>query len=922
MRQAFIGRADVLDLLRDRYRKAQCGDGSAMILRGEPGIGKTRLVEHFLDEVRAGDPNVVATVALDYAASPYAPIVTIIETWLRDRPGLFTVHGGLRAAVDCIVAADAQTAIPSAAERRRCFDSVANLFRIACADAPTTVVIDDVQHADPATLHLLYHIVAATRRSAFLLIATTRTDRAADRAGSSPLLRLERLENVVSATVEPMSDDLCDTLIATAANGLVGRDVRRLIRERAEGNPLFAEELVRQMLTTGLDPAAGVPATVAGTVLERFSLLAPDHRETLYFAAAIGRTFAGTLLARLTGRDIADVLAIVRQAVAFGLVTETADSDRFRFRHAMTRDAVYSQLLQAEREAMHRRIFEALRDRTGDVDTIAALAFHAHASGDRESTAYYNELAGDHAAGNQAFETAIVAYERARCAVPERGPEAARICQKLSTGYLLAGFPDRAVAPVQTALAYFRAARDAGAIAGALMQLADIAGHAGEDERRLEYLAEARDALAETRDPLLQAKRSLCAFEVAIADRDVDGIIAGCDDLVDSGTIDVPVAIALRNASAHALLMQRRYRAAVAAQAHAVRLAATSGNPEHLSSSHFALGVIFALSGEIAHAGASFGEAAAIARSRWATTESAIGLAFQAESELMRGHICRARQLLDEALADARRSDHPMLITMMGRVGIFLGLRTGDRGLVRDVVEALDLEALFRNRTPERYFALSGAFAQFLATEQRHGEASAILQRAVARLSVKRLRSTDWSPCTMMTIAAMGDEAIIPAARVPIDEWFAPYAPAFVHLFDALVAERFGDATEAARHAQLAVPDFHSYEFRFEEAMALELSGQKRQALEVFEHFGARETVERLRNELTPKNRHGRARNVLTPRERDVAALVASGLTNREIADRLSVTEKTTETHLASIFAKLGVRSRNDVAAHVAVPSS
>jgi len=316
-------------------------------------------------------------------------------------------------------------------------------------------------------------------------------------------------------------------------------------------------------------------------------------------------------------------------------------------------------------------------------------------------------------------------------------------------------------------------------------------------------------------------------------------------------------------------------------------------------------------------AGESFGEAAAIAHTRWATTERAIGIAHQAEAELIRGNFRRARELVDEALGDARLSDHPILITIMGRIGIFLGVRTDDASLVKEVVGALDLESLFHDRTPERYFALSGAFAQFLASQERLDEARSVLHRVVQRISEKRLRSTDWSVCTMMSIAILGDESDIAPARKTIHEWFAPYAPALLGLFDTLVADRFGNAAEAARHAEQSIEGFRTYEFRFEEAMALAFAGRKKEALKLFETFGSHSIVQRLRDELTPKNRQGRAAHILTSRERDVATLVADGLTNREISNRLSVSEKTVETHLASIFAKLGVRNRSDVASQL-----
>jgi DNA-binding CsgD family transcriptional regulator/tetratricopeptide (TPR) repeat protein len=879
MKQPFVGRTELLETLHDRYRKAQCGDGGGVILRGDAGIGKSRLIGRFLETAGANDPYIVAT--------------------------------------DLLFSGDAGNARPSAAERRRSFDGVAQLFRIAAADAPTTVVIDDLHYADPATLHLLYHIAAATRHSAFFLLAATRPLACDDNGTPSPLYRLQRLDQVITLTVGPLASEACEALILGASNGLIPKETRQHIHDRSEGNPLFAEELVRQALSTSREPARAVPATVAETVLERSASLSEHDRAALHLAAALGRRFEATLLARIIGREFDDLLLTLRRAVRLGLVEETEDPDVFRFRHALTQEAIYGELLAAERQQIHRRIFSELQSRPPVVDNVAALALHAYASGDRTNTAYYNELAGDHAAGNQAFESASEFYERALAVHGDDDAETTRVCQKLATAYLLAGFPERAGIPVRRALAQHRRRGEIESVADALLLLADIAGQGGDDELRLELLAEANQVLANATEPKLQARRALCAFEIAIANRDVDRILESSAELANSSSVDLQIAIALRNATAQALLMQRRYQAAVQAQANAVRLATQSGNVEQLAASRFAFGIVLSLSGKLARASEAFAESATIARARWATTEGAIGLAFQAEVELIRGHFARARELMEEAMPDARRSDHPMLITMMGRVGIFLGVRTDDATLIRQTVSALDLEALFRERTAEQFFPLSGAFAQFLDLEGRRDESRSVLERAVRRLSAKRLRSTDWSPCTMLTIAAIGPEPAIPEARRPIADWFAPYAPAFVSLFDAIVAERFGDREAATRHAAESIAAFHAFEFRFEEAIALSMTGRKAEALALFEQFGAYGFAERTREEMTPKNRRGRPVKSLTSRERDVASLVAEGLTNREISDRLFVTEKTVETHLASIFSKLEVRSRTDVASRL-----
>jgi DNA-binding CsgD family transcriptional regulator len=910
MKLPFTGRDAILERLLDRHYKAQCGDGGAVVLRGEAGIGKSRVIERFLELTGTAGKHVVATAALDYASSPLAPIVTIVETWLQTRSALFSEHVGLRSAVDFVCRVDGQAAPPSEAERRRCFDAIAQLFRFASADAPTTIVVDDLHFADHATVHLLYHILVATSRSPFFLLAAARPDIAADGGRPSPISRLERLDNVTCIVIEPLSSEACERMIVVASKGNLGREARGRIQQRAEGNPLFVEELVRESLATGRKSIAGVPATIYETVIERLSLLSPAGRNMLRIAAVCGRTFDGEVVGRIAGRSFTDMLGDIRHAVDLGLIDETGDAQLFHFRHALTHDAIYGTLLLAERRAMHRSLFALLRERTESSENIAVLAFHAHASGDREAASDYNERAGDYATGNQAFESAVVFYEHAFEALDRDAPRRAEVSRKLANAHLFAGYPDRAVQSVDIALADYRERGSLAEVVDALLQLAEIAAQTGDDERRLELLAEASECLSGTDDPQLLAKRASCLFEIAIAEHDLETVIDGCSALLTSDRVDTTIKIALQNTRANALLMQRRYDEAVVVQADAVRLADGTHSDGLASGTRFALGAVLFLSGKLAPASTSFEESATFARRRWAATESAISAAFQAEMELIAGKPKRARELLESTLDVASRSDHPVLITMIARVGIFLGARTDDESLIRRVVDALDLEAVLRDHTPARLIQLSGAFAHFLTMDGRPEEAEKVLGRAVDRLSAKRLKGSDWSPCTMLTIAAIGEKDDIPKARIPVRDWFTPYAPAFLDLFDALVAARFGDVDGAADHANRAATGFKHFRFRFEEATALSIAGRKDEAIDIFEAMGAHGSARRLRDELTPKNRQGRAANSLTPREDDVAILVVDGLTNREIADRLSVTEKTVETHVSSIFAKLGIRSR------------
>jgi DNA-binding NarL/FixJ family response regulator len=887
------------------------GQGGAVFVRGDAGIGKTRLLTDTIATFGLPPDAVIWTAAFDYAPSPFAPIVDAAERLQSTRSRLLAANPRLRLAIERIVHADEADQPPSAANVRRFFDGIAELFRLAAAESPLLLVIDDLHHSDPATLSLLFHIMAATRDCSFLLLASYQSGEEERRpALREPWARLERLPNTTMLELAPLSDEETAALVRSIASDLP-RDVRDGLAARAEGNPLFAHELVRQARLDG-ERRGRVPSSIAQAVLARYASLSDDARRALRRAAVIGRTFDSRLVAACCGYAAADIHDRLRDALQWGLIEETPDCDVFRFRHALSHEAIYGELLAAERRDAHRLVLELLEAAPRAPSDYALLALHAFAANQREAAADYSEKAGDHFHATRAYESAIEHFERSRTLV-DGAAIGARLDRKIAAAWLFAGFPDRAVAPATSALAHYRCVADIEHSSALLFLLAECAGQSGADERRLELLDEASRLLSSASEARLRAKHWFCRSEIALANQDALQAIASSTGISDR-EIDLSDALALCNVRAHALLTQRKYDEAIDAQSDAVRIAEATRETDVMGSARFGLGVVLALSGRLAEAQSSFLSAAAETSASLAMTESSLSTGMAAEMALIRGDTMTARALFEEVLPHARRRDRPSLIVQIGRVGLFLGLRTDDRSLVRRTVESLELEALFRHSTPERYFPLSGAYAQFLVAEGRHAEAREVLRRAVRRLSSRRLRSTDWSPCSVLTVAEYGDEADIAAARRPIADWFTPYGAAFVLLFDALAAARTGAHDAAAALAERAVDDFRRYGFAYEEASSLRLAGRREEALSKFTTFGARPDVSRIRDELSPRNRRGRRSGELTAREREVAELVAEGFTNRGIADRLSVSEKTVEAHLSSIFARLDIRTRGEVA--------
>jgi hypothetical protein len=213
----------------------------------------------------------------------------------------------------------------------------------------------------------------------------------------------------------------------------------------------------------------------------------------------------------------------------------------------------------------------------------------------------------------------------------------------------------------------------------------------------------------------------------------------------------------------------------------------------------------------------------------------------------MLGRTEDAKSIVQELLALAVQTENPAFIVLLGRIGLFVSLRTGDRALGRRIVERLELDERFRDDTPPRMFPISGAYAQWLLDQGRTDEANAVLRRAVDRLSQKRLRSTDWSVCTLLTVAMSGSVEDLATAREVLAMSFSALASAFLSFFDALASLRAQRESEARAFARAAASGLHSFQFCYEAALAWELAGEKQMALDLFTQQGAHRVDERER---------------------------------------------------------------------------
>ena len=400
-----VGRAHELEVLRRAFVEARDGRGSVAVIVGEAGIGKSRLVRELAADAVAADMVVlrgravpggtnVAFRPLAEALGPFAGRLmsagAALEPWL---PALAGIVPGLgRPAAD-------------GAEAGR-GEALVRALKVLTDERGGLLVLEDLHWADPNTLALVEHLTDNLERGRVLCLATVRAEepsggrdlarRVASRR-SAPVLELDRLNDRQAAA-----------MVHACTGGMGSVDVQRIV-EAADGVPFLVEELLA---------SPGMPQTFAETVQRRLEPLAATTRAVLASAATLGRHFDWHLLAAATDLDDATVAEALEQALAAQLVV--VEGDAFRFRHALTRDAVLATVLPPRRPRSRpprspRSTPPTPSSMATTVEVAAALAERAEQF--ERAGALFHTIGAD-ALANGALATAAVALTRATELLP------------------------------------------------------------------------------------------------------------------------------------------------------------------------------------------------------------------------------------------------------------------------------------------------------------------------------------------------------------------------------------------------------------------------------------------------------------------------------------------------------------------------
>jgi DNA-binding CsgD family transcriptional regulator/tetratricopeptide (TPR) repeat protein len=950
-RLPFVGRAQELAAARTLLPRAEDEGGRVLLVGGEPGSGKSRLVREFAAEEAAAGVLVLHGACDAVVHTPYGPLVEALDHLVRVvdpdvlRADLGTTGGEITRLLPDLRRQFAELPEPVAGdpdtERHRLHTAVTDLLTRVGRRQPIVLVLEDCHWADVPTLLFLRHFARAGAGARTLLLATFRDTEAempVDLADA--LADLRRSESTVRLHLEGLTEAEIAEFVRRVA-GAEDHDLARGIADLTSGNPFLVCELWRELVDTGALTVAELPTpqSVREVVSQRLLRLGPTTAQLLELAAVAGREFELDLLRRAASLDAAASGEAIEQAVLSGIVEELPGGRlAYRFTHELVRRALHDRVSALRRAELHLRVAEALEAAPGPRTRreLADLAYHfasAAPLGGHERAVEYSLLAADAA-------SAALAHEEA----------AARLRAALELGIE----DERRRSGIELALgeACYRGGASVGALE-AFGAAAELARGLGESE----LLAEAAIGYEAT------------CWRPGLVDQ---GALELLDEASDAlAEQDSTLRVRLLSGLSRALGYQGDHRAAsvrAAAIAMARRLDDRPALAKVLATSYWSRGAssleeIIAMLTESHELAAALGDietqaeamewqiAALIARgdleAAWRELKAVLELVGQARQPFMshvaehyRSAISLCTGDFEQAEAAAERS-HEWSRLLSGRdpsgvYGIQMFSLRREQGRLAELAPVIRVLA-----AGDRAGAWRPGFAALLAELGMDDDVRREL--AVVRAeSLDGFRDSLWMAALTYladAAAAVGDadvaDVVYPelaahaGTNVMIGHGVACYGAADRYL--GMLAAARGDLELADEHFEAAI-DFNRRmgattwvaHTAYEQARALSARGGA----------GDRERAGRLAGEAAAlAERIGmptllaRARALgsvepaplpdgLSHREVEILRLVTRGLSNREIGAELIISEHTAANHVRSILRKTGCANRTDAASY------
>lgn len=432
----FVGRTQELSLLLDRWTRARDGEGQVVLLSGEAGIGKSRILRELQEELRA-DPHAV----LHYQCSPYYvnaafhPVVEqlrhgadfhhddtpeirldklerLLRTTVGDDPEIAALMAALLS-----LPADRYPSLGITPQKQklRTIEALGDRVQALSRQRSVLMLVEDVHWVDPSTLEWMDAVIERVQSLPVLVVVTHRPEFQARWTGYGHLT-VHSLNRLSHSDGKAMAERI------TGGKTLPEQVLTQILKQ-TDGVPLFVEELTKTVLEAGFLeerdgryelegplPPLAIPTTLHDSLMARLDRLAPV-KEVVQAAACIGREFEPDLLTEVVSLDSEDLEDALDQLVQSGLIfrRRTAEGPSYLFKHALVQDTAYESLLMRKRRQIHADLARTLEGRA-DTDPLA-LARHCAAAGLAEKAVGHYLAAGQHLLATSALPEAVNALE-------------------------------------------------------------------------------------------------------------------------------------------------------------------------------------------------------------------------------------------------------------------------------------------------------------------------------------------------------------------------------------------------------------------------------------------------------------------------------------------------------------------------------
>ena len=504
-----VGRQAELGLLGDSLDRAVAGWQATVLVGGEAGVGKSRLVHDLIVQARQSGARALVggCVELDGGGIPFAPLVEMIRAFAAELgpADLDDVLGGAREEIARLVP-ELKDAAPVASDDDRGPSRVLELMlgmigRLA-AVAPLMLVFEDVQWADRSTLDLLALLVARAGDRPLLLVLTVRSD---ELHRAHPFRRMaahwEQQRLAQRLELERLGPQDVTAQIEAILGHRPDGELIEFVAERSEGIPLFVEELLGAVRDGRIDHDY-LPPSLRDVLLARAELLSPSAQHVLRVVSAGGRWVPDGLLASVAGLPGPELNAGLREAVEQQLLVVDASGRGYGFRHELARAAIHEDLLPGERAQLHKAYAEAIEatpDLAGsELDAVSMLAYHWLAAHDLPRALPASVRAGRAAAeawapsaAQRHFELALELWSQVPDAEQRAGVDHSELLEAAAHSAARSGALDRAPALVDEALGEVGHDGEPEHRATLLVRRAELLVDLGRDEEGLPVLEEA-----------------------------------------------------------------------------------------------------------------------------------------------------------------------------------------------------------------------------------------------------------------------------------------------------------------------------------------------------------------------------------------------------------------------------------------------